>query len=104
MTLTDFFQNNQRQENDKTLLNAPVYEMNNSNGSAAMELVSALSGHSSLTFPSSSLPTRDRFTDLAIRIDNIESRVTGIEADAITDIMARLADINERLGALEARR
>lgn len=108
MTLTDFFQGNQEQESNKTpfdVTDVTTLEMNDPNGSTAIELFgSALNGPSSLTFSSSSLPNRDRFTELEMHIDAIESRLTGIEADAITDIMARLATINERLGTLEAGR
>lgn len=110
MTLTDFFQSNQEQEDGKV----HCFDMSafNANGSTSLELVgSALNGPSPLTFSSSSSPIRDRFTDLSMRIDNIESRftdlemriddinsrVTGIEAGAIPDIMARLENINERL-------
>ena len=105
MTLTDFFQSNQeqRQESDKTLFDAPVYEMNDPNNPFIAGLIgNALNGSSSVTASSFSVSARDRLTDLESRIDNIESRITGIEADAIVDIMARLADINERLGTLEA--
>ena len=117
MTLTDFFQNNQEQEDGKV----HCFDMSafNANGSTSLELVgSALNGPSPLTFSSSSLSTRDRFTDLSMRIDNIESqftdlemridninsRVTGIEAGAIPDVMARLEIINERLNVLGGRR
>jgi hypothetical protein len=101
MTLTDFFQSNQeqRQESDKTLFDAPVYEMNDPNN----PFIAGLIGNA-LTASSFSVSARDRLTDLESRIDNIESRITGIEADAIVDIMARLATINERLGTLEGRR
>ena len=114
MTLTDFFQSNQeqRQESDKTLFDAPVYEMNDPNNPAIAELIgNALNGSTVFTASSSSLSTRDRFTDLEMRINNlemriddIENRVTGIEAAVIPDVMANLATINERLGALEASR
>ncbi len=107
MTLTDFFQNNQeqRQESNKTFLDTPVYEMNDPNDPAIAELIgNALNGSTVFTASSSSFSTRDRFTDLEMRINNIESRVTGIEAAVIPDVMANLATINERLGALEARR
>lgn len=107
MTLTDFFQSNQeqRQESDKTLFDAPVYEMNDPNNPVIAGLIdNAFNGSTVFTASSSSLSTRDRFTELEMHIDAIESRLTGIEADAITNIMARLATINERLGALEAGR
>lgn len=105
MTLTDFFQGNREREINKTLSNVATIETDDPFAPTTIdEFISALNGSSSVTTSSSSLPVRDRFTDLSMRIDDIESRITGIESDAITDVMARLADINERLGALEASR
>lgn len=110
MTLTDFFQGNQEQKNDKTLFDVTdvtTLEMNDTNEPPSIERIgSALNGPSPLITLSSSLSARDRLlvNDSEIRINDIESRLTGIEAGAIADIMARLATIDARLDALEARR
>jgi len=103
MTLTDFFQSNQKQRQE---INEVRYDesMLKTEGDISFDIVGAAGNRPSLYNSSSTSVTRDRLTDLEMHIDAIESRLTGIEADAIVDIMARLADINERLGALEAAR
>ena len=109
MTLTDFFQGNQEQKNNKTLFDVTdvtTLEMNDTNEPPTIELIdSALNGPSPLIPLSSSLSARDQLVnDSEIRINDIENRLAGIEAGPIGDIITRLATIDARLDALEARR
>lgn len=108
MTLTDFFQGNQEQENNKTLFDVTdvtTLEMNDLNEPPTIELIgSALNGPSPLIL-SPSLSSRNQLVnDSEIRINDIENRLAGIEAGLIGDIITRLATIDARLDALEARR
>ena len=103
MTLTDFFQGNQEQRHESNTAHCDE-SMLKTEGFTSLDIVGTINGRPSLYNSSSTSVTRDRLTDLEARIDNIESRLTGIESDAIVNVMARLADINERLGALEGRR
>lgn len=103
MTLTDFFQGNQEQRHESNTVHYDESTLK-TEGFTSLDIVGAAGNRPSLYNSSSTSFAQDRLTDLEMHIDAIESRLTGIEADAITDIMARLADINERLGTLEAGR